>query len=289
MTAKLLEGNPIAEKIKAEICAEIKSCAKKWPGRPTLRAIQIGEDQASALYLKSQARAAEAVGIRHEVTTLDAKAGEDDVIGEIERANRDPNVDGIIVQMPLPKSFRVDRVLEAIHPDKDVEAVTTRNLGRLVVNKTGLAPCTASACLRLIGETGVDVYGKEAVVIGSSKVVGLPTFLLLIGKKLTSTICHTGTFKSGALELHVRRADVLVVSAGKPRLIHGDWVKEGSIVIDVGINQVDGKTVGDVDFDGAKQRAAFISPVPGGVGPLTVMMLMQNLVTTFKRVKGIHS
>ncbi|OGX04369.1 MAG: hypothetical protein A3G87_01950 [Omnitrophica bacterium RIFCSPLOWO2_12_FULL_50_11] len=289
MGAKLLQGKPIAEKIKAEIRAEIESCSKKVTGVPALRAIQFGDDQASALYLKSQKKAAESVGIRHEVTALNAKAVEDDLIGEIERANRDPNVHGMIVQMPLPKSFRVDRILEAMDPDKDVEAVTTRNLGRLVINKAGLAPCTASACVRLIEETGVDVYGKEAVVIGSSKVVGLPAFLLLIGKKLTSMICHTGTFKSGALRSHVRRADVLVVSAGQPRLIPGGWVKEGSIVIDVGINQVDGKTVGDVDFEGAKQRAAFITPVPGGVGPLTVMMLMKNLMTAFKLQKGIGS
>ena len=184
--------------------------------------------------------------------------------------------------MPLPKSFRVDRVLDAIHPDKDVEAVTTRNLGRLLINKEGLAPCTARACLRLVEETGVDVYGKDGVVIGSSKVVGMPTFLLLIGKKVTSTICHTGTFKSGTLESQVRRADILVVSAGKPAVIPGAWIKEGAIVIDVGINRVEGKTVGDVEFEPARKRAAFITPVPGGVGPLTVMTLMENMVRVLK-------
>ena len=286
MEAKLLEGKKIAEKLKVEIQAKIEAWVKRGKPVPTIRAIQVGEDPASVLYLKSQRRAAEAVGAKHETTTLQASAGEKDLIGEIERANRDPKVHGIIVQMPLPKSFQVDRVLDAIHPDKDVEAVTTRNLGRLLINKDGLAPCTARACVRLIEETGVDVYGKEAVVIGSSKVVGLPTYLLLIGKKLTSTICHTGTFKSGALESHVRRADVLVVSAGRARLVPGHWIKEGAIVIDVGINQVDGKTVGDVEFESAKKRAGYITPVPGGVGPLTAMTLMENLVTVLNLQGG---
>ena len=277
MEAQLLEGKKVAEKLKIQVEREIKECSKKLGVSPTLRAIQVGEDSASELYLKSQRRVAESVGVKHETTTLALTASEQDLIGEIERANRDPKVHGIIVQMPLPKSFRTDHVLDAIHPDKDVEAVTTRNLGRLLINKEGLAPCTARACIRLIEETGLDVYGKEGVVIGSSKVVGMPVFLLLIGKKVTSTICHTGTFKSGTLESHIRRADVLVVSAGKPNLIPGAWIKAGAIVIDVGINRVDGKTVGDVEFETAKERARFIPPVPGGIGPLTTMTLMENL------------
>ncbi len=279
MEAQLLEGKKIAEKLKTEIARAVETFSKKLNLIPNLRAIQMGEDPASELYLKSQKRAAESVGIKHEVTTLPASADEKDLIGEIERANRDPKVHGIIVQMPLPKSFRTDRVLDSIHPDKDVEAVTTSNLGRLLINKEGLAPCTARACIRLIEETGINVYGKEGVVIGSSKVVGMPAFLLLVGKKVTSTVCHTGTFKSGTLESHVRRADILIVSAGKPNLIPGAWIKQGAIVIDVGINRVDGKTVGDVEFDAAKKRAAFLTPVPGGVGPLTTMTLMENLMT----------
>ncbi|MBI1977354.1 MAG: bifunctional 5,10-methylenetetrahydrofolate dehydrogenase/5,10-methenyltetrahydrofolate cyclohydrolase [Candidatus Omnitrophica bacterium] len=277
MEAQLLEGKKVAEKLRTQVEREIKEYAKQLMMPPTLRAIELGEDPASELYLKSQRRAAESVGIKHETTTLDSTASEADLIGEIERANRDPKVHGIIVQMPLPKTFQVDRVLDAIHPDKDVEAMTTSNLGKLVIHKEGLAPCTARSCIRLIEETGIDLFGKEGVVIGSSKIVGLPAFLLMIGKKITSTICHTGTFKSGMLESHVRRADVLVVSAGKPALIPGAWIKEGAIVIDVGINRVSGKTVGDVDFETAKKRAAFITPVPGGVGPLTTMTLMENL------------
>ena len=287
MEAELLEGKKVAEKLKVEIQRAIELYTKQTGCVPTLRAIQVGEDHASELYLKSQARAAESVGAKHEVTALPATISEADLIGEIERANRDPKVHGIIVQMPLPKSFQVDRVLDAIHPDKDIEAVTTRNLGRLAINKQGLAPCTARACIRLLEATGVDLYGKEAVVIGSSKVVGLPVFLLLVGKKLTTMICHTGTFKSGMLRSHIERADVLVVSAGKPALIPGEWIKPGAIVIDVGINRVEGKTVGDVEFESARTRAAFITPVPGGVGPLTTMMLMENLVMAFRTQKGI--
>lgn len=287
MEAQLLEGKKIAEKIKADLSHKIAACIQKTGFTPTLRAIQLGQDSSSELYLKSQRRVAEAVGAKHETTTVEGNTSEADLIGEIERANRDPQVHGIIVQMPLPKSFRVDYVLDAIHPDKDVEAVTTCNLGRLGVNKSGLAPCTAEASLRLIEETGVDVFGKEAVVIGSSKVIGLPIFLLLVGKKMTSTICHTGTFKSGQVPAHVGRADVLVVSAGKPNLIKGEWIKPGSIVIDVGINVLDGKTVGDVEFESARKRAAFITPVPGGVGPLTTVMLIENLVRVFKTQLGV--
>jgi methylenetetrahydrofolate dehydrogenase (NADP+) / methenyltetrahydrofolate cyclohydrolase len=277
--AKLLKGKPIAEKLKEEVLADVDVIKKKTGATPHLRAIQVGGDPASELYLKWQKRAAGECGIEHKLTTLPSAATEAVLITEIGKFNKDPKVHGILLQMPLPKSFQVDRVLDMIHPDKDVEAVTTRNLGRLVINKAGLAPCTASACLRMLEATGVDVFGKEAVVIGSSKVVGLPAFLLLLGKKMTSMICHTGTFKAGTLESHIRRADVLVVSAGKPNLIPGNWVKEGSIVIDVGINQLDGKTVGDVEFETAKKRAGFITPVPGGVGPVTVMMLMKNLMT----------
>lgn len=287
MEAQLLEGKKIAEKIKAEVVAEIGRLKKQFRILPTLRAIQVGHDQASELYLQSQKKAAEAIGATHEVTYLPENATEQDLIGEIERANRDPKVHGIIVQMPLPKNFQVDTILDQIHPDKDIEAVSSRSLGRLLINKgDGLAPCTARACLRLIEETGVDVFGKEGVVIGSSKTVGLPAFLLLISKKVTSTICHTGTFKAETLQFHVRRADVLVVAAGKPNLIPGSWVKEGSIVIDVGINRVEGKTVGDIEFESAKKRAAFITPVPGGVGPVTTVILFENLVRVVKLQTG---
>lgn len=282
MEAQLLEGKKIAEKLRSEVAGELEALKKKFGIVPVLRAIQVGEDPASQLYLKSQKKAAELVGALHELTTLPEQATEDDLAREIERANRDPKVHGIIVQMPIPKNFQPDRVLDQIHPDKDVEAVTTRNLGRLAVNKEGLAPCTARACIRLLEETGENMFGKEGVVIGSSKVVGMPVFLLMLGKKITTTICHTGTFKSGTLESHVRRADVLVVSAGKPELIPGEWVKEGAIVIDVGINRVNGKTVGDVEFETAKKRAKFITPVPGGVGPVTTMVLMENLVRVVK-------
>ena len=286
MEAQLLEGKKIAEKLKQEIAKELEAYKKKFGIVPMLRAIQVGEDPASQLYLKSQKKAAESVGAVHEVTVLPAQASQADLIGEIARANRDPKVHGIIVQMPLPQNFQTDRVLDQIHPDKDVEAVTTRSLGRLVVNKEGLAPCTARACLRLLEETNENLFGKEGVVIGSSKTVSLPAYLLMLSKKITSTICHTGTFKSGTLESHVRRADVLVVSAGKPELIPGAWIKEGAIVIDVGINRVNGKTVGDVQFEAAKKRAKFITPVPGGVGPVTTMILMENLLRVVKLQTG---
>lgn len=290
MEAQLLEGRKISEKLQQKIADEFSEFKQRTGKTPKMVAIRTNEDQASELYLKSQRRAAEAAGAIHETMSI-FDATEAKLLRAIQTANEDPNIHGIMIQMPLPEHFRLELVLDAVDPRKDVEGVTSFNLGQLVLKKDRLVPCTALSCMTLIEETEVPLRGKEAVVVGSSKVVGRPVALLLLDRFATTTVCHIGTSEACRLEPHIRRADILVVGVGKANLIPGDWVKEGAVVIDVGINRVEGKTVGDVQFEEAKKRARFITPVPGGVGPLTVTILMRNLMTAcrwqFHRMNGL--
>jgi len=281
MTAKLLEGKIIAEKLQKKIADEVRELKEKTKQTPKMVAIRTNEDQASELYLKSQRRGAELAGMQHETITI-LGATEKELIAVIEKTNRNPAVHGIMIQMPLPENFHLENILDSIDPKKDIEGVTSFNLGQLVLKKDRLVPCTALSCITLIEETGEKLRGKEAVIVGSSKVVGRPAALLLLDRMATTTVCHIGTSEAGLLESHVKRADILVVAVGKENVIPGKWIKEGAIVIDVGINRVNGKTVGDVEFDEAQKRAKFITPVPGGVGPLTVTILMRNLLTAFR-------
>jgi len=242
----------------------------------------VGENAASAVYIKSQKKNAENLGIEYELKTLDAGITERDLLEEIKKLNQDKTVSGIIVQLPLPKGIDHKSVMSAIAPEKDAEGMHPENLGRVLLGSAKLAPCTAQAAMELIESTGVNLHGKEAVVVGHSEIVGKPLSMLLLNKFVTTCVCHIATGERGVLPEHVKRAEILVVAVGKAGLIRGDWVKEGAIVIDVGINRVGDKLVGDVEFEKARERAAFITPVPGGVGPLTVTMLMKNVVESFK-------
>jgi len=279
--ATLLEGKKISEKYQGEIKEQFQALSKRANRKPKMVAIRTNEDQASELYLKSQRRAAELVGAEHETISV-LGADQQKLLKTIQDANQDPSVHGLMVQMPLPPHFHLEVVLDSIDPKKDIEGVTSFNLGQLVLRKNRLVPCTALAAIALIDETRENLYGKEAVVVGSSKVVGRPAALLLLDRMATTTVCHIATSEAGQLESHVRRADILVVGVGKPGVIPGKWIKAGAIVIDVGINRVNGKTVGDIEFEEAKKRAKYITPVPGGVGPLTVNILMKNLLTAFR-------
>jgi methylenetetrahydrofolate dehydrogenase (NADP+) / methenyltetrahydrofolate cyclohydrolase len=196
--------------------------------------------------------------------------------------NEDPKVHGIFVHQPMPKQIESEKISSMIDPRKDVEGIHPQNCARRFFAKARIGSCTALSVLELINSTGVDLEGKEAVVVGHSEIVGRPVSMLLLDRLATTTVCHIGTDRVGRLEEHVRQAEVLVVAVGKPELIKGSWIKPGAIVIDVGINVVDGKVLGDVEFEEAKKRAGFISPVPGGVGPVTVMMVMKNTIEAFK-------
>ncbi|RKY04629.1 bifunctional 5,10-methylenetetrahydrofolate dehydrogenase/5,10-methenyltetrahydrofolate cyclohydrolase [Candidatus Poribacteria bacterium] len=283
MGAKILEGKPIAQKIKEEVKAEVEKL-KAEGVTPCLAAVQVGEDPASKSYIRSQRRSCKEVGIEYKLFTLPENTSKEELKEFIEKLNNDPSITGIILQMPLPKHIDAREAFCWIDEKKDVEGVTPANLGLIAFDMPRLAPPTALAAIRMIEETGEEVLGRETVVVGRSTIVGKPAALLLLQRKFsaTVTVCHTGTSKRGKLEEHVRNAEILIAAAGQPHLIKGEWVKEGAIVVDVGMNYVEGKFVGDVEFETAKERASYITPVPGGVGPVTTAILLRNVVEAVK-------
>lgn len=276
--AKLLEGKPIAERIKEGIKKEVGSLGLK----PVLASIQVGDNVAAEAYVKSQKKTAQDLGIEYQFYKLVQNTTESQLIEFIQKLNADKSVNGIIIQMPLPAQIDYKKISQFILPEKDTEGIHPANMGKIVFGKARILPCTPSAVMELLKETGIDLYGKEVVIVGHSEIVGKPLSLLLLDKFATVCVCHIATSKAGKLEEHVRVAEVLIVAVGKSGLIKGEWIKEGAIVIDVGINRVGDKIVGDVEFETAQKRAAWITPVPGGVGPLTVTMLMRNLVEATK-------
>ncbi|MDD5291788.1 MAG: bifunctional 5,10-methylenetetrahydrofolate dehydrogenase/5,10-methenyltetrahydrofolate cyclohydrolase [Candidatus Omnitrophica bacterium] len=280
--AELLKGKPIADKIKEEIKNEVESLKKDTGLSPRLMALQIGENASSEVYLKAQVNTAQGLGIEYILKRLPKEATQKQAEEEIISLNKDKSVSAVILQLPVPPQIDAKKLVNLIEPAKDAEGMHPQNLGQVLLGKWKLAPCTASACLALIESTGVNLYGKEAVIVGHSEIVGKPLSLMLLSKFATTTVCHIATGERGVLPEHVKKAEVLVVAVGKAGLIKGDWVKEGAIVIDVGINKVADKIVGDVDFEEASKRAGFITPVPGGVGPLTTTMLMKNTLEAFK-------
>ena len=277
VTARLIDGKELAK----TIMEGVRDAAGKRAGAPPrLVALAVGDDDASSgLYLKSQGKAATRVGIDFEVMTLPRDAAEEAVLAKMDALNRDPSVSAVILQRPLPLRFDALRILRAMDPRKDVEGMHPENLGALVHHRPRVLPCTADAALRLFRSTGHDPKGLEVVVVGHSEIVGKPIALSLLDDLATVTVCHIGTRDLAA---HTRNADVLFVAAGVPGLIRGDMVKPGVVVVDIGINRIrtDGgpRTVGDVDFDDVAEKAARITPVPGGVGPVTIAVLMENVL-----------
>ena len=257
--AKLLEGKIIADKIKGDLKVRVQSL--KTP--PVLASIVIGENAGALSYAKSQQKLAVELGIQYCLRVLPQDTAENQVVELIQKLNNDKFVNGIVIQMPLPKQIDGKLISRHILRNKDIEGVNS--------------PVVA-AVMELIKTSGVDLYGKEVVLVGYSEIVGKPLVSLLLDKFATVTVCHIGTSKAGKLEEHVRRAEVLIVAVGKAELIKGEWIKESAVVIDVGINRVGDKIARDVEFEAAEKRASFITPVPGGVGPLTVAILMRNLV-----------
>jgi len=242
----------------------------------------VGGDAGAEAYAKSQKKTADALGIEYQFHKLAQDTIEDKLVGFINQLNVDESINGIIIQMPLPAHIDYKKISQFISPEKDVEGIHPANIGKIVFGKADLLPCTPAAVMELLNETGMDLYGKEVVMVGHSEIVGKPIALLLLDKFATVSVCHIGTSKAGKLEEHVKKAEFLIVAVGKAGLIKGEWVREGAVVIDVGINRVEGKIVGDVEFEEAEKRASIITPVPGGVGPLTVTMLMRNLLKAAK-------
>jgi len=277
MAAKLIDGAAIAADILADVKVRVAAMAAR--GRTVnLKAVLVGSSPAGELYAQRQAEACRRVGIDYELRTLPADATADDVARAIGRLNDDPAVTGIMLHLPLPAHLDATELQYRIDPVKDVEGVNPANIGYVVYGHTLIAPCTALSVIELIRSTGVPIRGAEAVVVGASEIVGKPVALLLAEQMATVTLCHIATRDLAA---HTRRADIIIVAVGKPCLITAHHVRDGAVVIDVGINRVtapDGsrKTVGDVDFDAVREKAAHLTPVPGGVGPMTVAMLLRN-------------
>ena len=274
MTARILDGKRIADELLDSVAARVQARVARGKRAPGLAVVLVGEDPASSVYVRNKRRACARVGFRSLDFDLPAKTSESELRALIDRLNKDPDVHGILVQLPLPPDINGTAVIDAIDPHKDVDGFQAVNVGRLALRQRGQRPCTPKGVMTLLAHTDRPVRGRKAVVVGVSNHVGRPLVLELLLAGCTTTACHRFTRD---LESEVRQADIVVVAVGKPELIRGDWIKPGAVVIDVGINRLeDGRLVGDVEFAPAAQRAAWITPVPGGVGPMTVATLMEN-------------
>ncbi len=282
---KLLEGKKIAARINQMVKGEVLDFYKAYSFAPILCAIQVGDDKESALYLDFQQKIAKKLGIGYEVRKLDVDIDRESLKAVIAELNCDGNINGIILQLPLPAHLKANDIRSCLDPLKDVEGVHPENLGKIILNRNGLAPCTACAVMELLNTLNIELYGKEVVIVGHSEIVGKPLAAMMLNAFCTTTICHIATSERGLLAEHVKRAEILVVAVGKPGVVEGEWIKKNAIVVDVGINYVDDKIVGDVEFGKAYERAMYITPVPGGVGPITVALLMRNLLKAAKQQK----
>src|SRR5215510_636610 len=282
MSAQIVEGKLIAQSVYDELRGEVSSLFKQTGQRPVLVSVYVGSNPAIEVYIRSQHRIARALGIEYRWYHLPDNVDEREVLRRLHQLNNDPEVTGVILQLPLPPHLRRSVLVNAINPAKDVDGTHPENVGSVLIGEMRVGSCTALAVMRLLEATGIDMEGKEAVIVGHSELVGKPVSLMLLDRLATVTICHIATARRGLLAEHARRAEILVVAVGSPAVIKGEWIHPGAVVIDVGINQVEKRIVGDVEFAGAQERAAYITPVPGGVGPVTVSMLMQNTVKAFK-------
>jgi methylenetetrahydrofolate dehydrogenase (NADP+)/methenyltetrahydrofolate cyclohydrolase len=273
--ARLLEGKPIATEIRAAVAEDVAAFTALQGRAPGLAVVIIGRDAPSTVYLEQILRGCAKVGIDARFVELEGEATETAVVDRIRELNADPTVDGVIVQMPLPPTIRLRSVIDAIDPAKDIDGIHPLNAGLLRLGYDGFLPATAHASVEILRRSGIEIEGKDAVVIGRSAVVGMPAAFLLVKEDATVTVCHSRTRDLAA---HVARADIVVVAAGHPGLVTGAMLKPGAVVVDVGINVVDGHLVGDVDFASASQVASAITPVPGGVGPLTNALLLTHLI-----------
>jgi methylenetetrahydrofolate dehydrogenase (NADP+)/methenyltetrahydrofolate cyclohydrolase len=278
-----VDGKTIAKNIERSVKERIRPLMDVTGSSPKLVSLMIEGEKEAGIYAKMQKKLADAIGIEFEIHQLNPDISQDQLVGKVEELNRDKSVTAIILQKPLPEGISYDSVISKILPEKDAEGIHPYNLGRILRREADIVPCTPGAVMKILSELEVDLYGKEVVIIGHSVIVGKPLSLMMLNETATTTVCHIGTADKGDLISHAKRADVLVVAVGKPEMVKGDWIKDGAIVIDVGINQVGGKIVGDVDFKEVREKASVITPVPGGVGPITVAILMRNVLHAFKK------
>ena len=280
--AKVIDGKKIAQEINSQVKEKIEKLAKEIGRPPKLVSLIIGKSEGAEIYVNMQKIAALNVGIEFSPVELKSDITQEELIIEVDKLNSDTSVTAIIVEKPLPEGINHDKVVASIRPEKDAEGIHPYNLGRILRREAEIVPCTPGAIMKILRVEGVDLYGKEVVIIGHSAIVGKPLSLMMLNEMATSTVCHIGTYEKGDLKAHAKRADVLIIAVGKAEMIKEDWVSEGVSVIDVGINRVGGKIVGDVDFDAVSKKASFITPVPGGVGPITVSILMRNVYRSYR-------
>jgi methylenetetrahydrofolate dehydrogenase (NADP+)/methenyltetrahydrofolate cyclohydrolase len=280
MAALLIDGKAVSARIRRELTEEVARFKEATGVTPGLAVVLVGEDPASQTYVRSKEKSTVKVGMYSEVHRLPAETGEAQLLALVDKLNKEPKIHGILVQLPLPGHMDETKVLNAIDPAKDVDGFHPVNAGRLFTGQESFIPCTPHGIMELLADGGVDLRGKQAVVVGRSNIVGKPIAMLLLQKHATVTICHSRTADLGAV---TRQADVLVVAVGRPNFIRGEMVKPGAVVIDVGINRVDGALVGDVDFQSVSEVAGSITPVPGGVGPMTITMLLKNTLAAAQR------
>lgn len=274
MSAKILDGNAISAKVKNQLAEQVQARLDKGLRAPGLAVVLVGADPASQIYVNKKVEACEKVGFISQKFVLDEDTTQDSLLRQIDSLNDDPAIDGILVQLPLPEHLDSNVILERIKADKDVDGFHPYNMGRLTQKMPTMRPCTPYGVMVMLKETGIDLIGKDAVVVGVSNIVGRPMGMELLMERCTVTFCHS---KTKDLAKKVSEADIVVVGVGIPEMVKGEWIKPGAIVIDVGINRLEtGKLAGDVEFEVAKERASWITPVPGGVGPMTVAMLMSN-------------
>ncbi len=285
MTAQILDGKAIAADLKARVKQQVESLVADGNRPPGLVVILVGENPASQVYVRNKRNSCEEVGFYSELIQLDADTSQEKLLGLIDELNAREAVDGILVQLPLPAHIDEETVTERILPTKDVDGFHPYNVGRLTLRMPLLRPCTPKGVMTMLERTGVELVGKDAVIIGQSNIVGRPMALELLAARCTITICHS---KTRDLEDKIRAADIVVAAVGIPKFVQGDWVKEGAIVIDVGINRLeDGSLCGDVDYESAAEKAAWITPVPGGVGPMTVATLLENTLQAAEMHEGL--
>lgn len=275
MAAQIIDGKQIAQQIRSDLARQIQERIEQGKPRPGLAVVLVGDNPASQLYVKMKQKACLEVGIHSEEHRLPASISQGRLLGLIDQLNSDPRIHGILVQLPLPDGLDEEEVIMRIRPEKDVDGFHPINVGRLAIGADTYVPCTPAGVMKMLDWINYDPAGKKAVVVGRSNIVGKPVAQLLLKRNATVTICHSHTKD---LMDECRQADILVAAVGRPQMIKADWVKPGAAVIDVGINKIGKKTVGDVDFDNVKKVAGWITPVPGGVGPMTIAMLLANTV-----------
>lgn len=284
MSASIISGKRISEEIRSSMTEEVRHLAGQG-FQPGLAVVLVGEDPASGVYVRNKEKACRELGFYSEVHRLAAAVTEGELLTLVDKLNRDERIHGILVQLPLPGHIREKAVIDAIAPEKDVDGFHPVNVGNLVLGGDSLLPCTPAGIIEMIKRTGLDIEGKHAVVIGRSNIVGKPVSLLLQRENATVTMCHSRTHQLAEI---AGQGDILVVAVGRARFVDGSFVKPGAIVIDVGMNRLeDGRLAGDVDYESAKEAAGYITPVPGGVGPMTITMLMQNTLLSCKRLNGL--